>query len=340
MNVDLVERYWVHTPELLAARLAELVEQYPGMIESFELCKNNVGDSVPGCRMGKGPRHVFLLGREHGHEPVGPCSLTALVESLTTATRPGSDRSFPEAPVILEAMTLHIFPVMNPDGAHRFASQVPESFPGSYFTYGQEDSDRYRQVHSEPGLTLNNNRPPHYTPEEMATWRQTGKPIGSLFTEDGVELWMDWDHDKAPQTRALKEQMREFPPSLFVDVHAWESPTQILMPKADDAEAARLQALGALVYDALAAADLPPTGGGSVGDLGEDTTISPVWVHRTYGAAAFLYEIDGGYRWFRPERRPEDVTLPTMTKEQIILSGWHGVAALLKGMLTAPVPAT
>jgi len=333
MEPEWVEHCWVHTPELFAERLEELADQYPGAIESFELCRNNVGDSVPGCRMGSGSTNIFLLGREHGHEPVGPCSLTALMEGLASGTCPGEAQPLPEASAILEAMTLHLFPIMNPDGAGRFAGQVPDSFPGSHFTYCQEDSDAYRRIHSEPGLTLDNNRPPHYTPEEMEIWKKTGKPVGSLFTEDGVELWMDWDYGKAPQTRAVKEQMRQFPPALFVDVHAWESPTAILMPAADNTEAARLRSLGDAVYAALNEAGLPVPENASVGDLGEDTMFGPVWAHRTYGAAAFLYEIDGGYRWFRPERKPEDVSLPTMRKEQIILSGWHGVMALIRSLL-------
>ncbi len=62
----------------------------------------------------------------------------------------------------------------------------------------------------------------------------------NLFTEDGVELWMDWDHDKAPQTRALKRQMADLPPALFVDVHAWEGDTAILAPHSEGPARARM----------------------------------------------------------------------------------------------------
>ena len=331
MEADLVECYWVHTPELLSERMAEIVALYPGRIESLELCKNNVGDSVPGFRMGGGPTHVFLLGREHGHEPVGPCGLTALVEGLANASVPGTGEAFPEAAEILEGLTLHLFPLMNPDGARRFGSQIPESFPGTHLRYCQEDSDRYRVIQCEPGLYLDKPRPCHFSAEDMAIWRKTGKPIGSMFTEDGVELWQDWEHDKAPQTRALKEQMRSFPPELFVDIHAWQCPTSVMIPKMGADETARHEALAGLHYNSLSAADLPFISDGRVTDLGGDTRLSPEWVHKTFGAAAFLYEVHNGYVWYQPG---VNVELPVLTQEQIILSVWYGITALLKGILS------
>ena len=230
MENKLVNRYWVDSPKLFEERMKEIVELYPNKIEAFELCKNNLGQSIPGFRMGKGAKHVFLLGREHGHEPVGTCGLTFLIEGLAQGMMPFSSQQFSEAEEILEKLTLHMFPIMNPDGADRMAKQIKDSFPASVFTYSQEDSDKYKLIHSEPGLTLKHDRPPHYTPEEMEIWRKTGKPIGTLFTEDGVELWMDWKYDKAPQTRAIKKLLNGSKPILFVDIHAWETDTQIIMP--------------------------------------------------------------------------------------------------------------
>ncbi|MBM3240868.1 hypothetical protein FJZ31_31685 [Candidatus Poribacteria bacterium] len=77
MENNLVERYWVDSPKLFEERMKEILGHHPDKIETFELCQNNLGQSVPGFRMGRGTKHAFLLGREHGHEPVGTCGLAA-----------------------------------------------------------------------------------------------------------------------------------------------------------------------------------------------------------------------------------------------------------------------
>ena len=333
MTSPLVERYWVHSLELFDARMKELLQLYPDQIEAFELCRNNAGDPVAGFRMGRGKKNVFLLGREHGHEPVGPCGLVALMEGLATCKTPDTGQPFPQAKTILERAKLHMIPIMNPDGARRFAEQVPDSFPATFFKYCQEDSNRYRAIHSEPGDYVKHDRPPHFSEEEMARWRQTGRPIGSLFTEDGVELWIDWMHEKSPQVRAVKEQMRAARPDLFIDIHAWETGTSLLAgTSGDEAALRREMELGARLCDALERAGLPVRREISTLD-GDDC--SPVWVHKNFGCPAYLYEVHNGYLWFNPDDKdPASVKLPVVTKDQIILSVWHGITELLEAVAT------
>jgi hypothetical protein len=338
MDKGLVERYWAPAPGPYAKLMADVVSRHPGSIEAFELCKTTSGWSVPGYRMGKGRTHVFLIGREHGHEPAGNCGLAAVMEGLASGALPASGKSFPQASAILERTTLHLFPLMNPDGAERFAKAVPDSFPATFWRYCQEDSDKYQEIHGEPGHLLGLGRPPSFTDAEMATWRTTGKPIGSLYTEDGVELWMDFGHDKTPQTRALKEQMQRFTPSLFVDIHQMEDTTQLFVPDVGEEPMARHRAMGDRLLDALDAAGLPCNR--TYGVLsGWDATTTPQWVHSTYGALAYLYEIHNGYLWYDPQRHaPREVTLPVVSKEQILQSVWHGITGMLVEMVEHPAP--
>ncbi len=332
MENKLINRYWVDSPKLFEERMKEIVKLYPDKIETFELCKNNLGQSVPGFRMGKGSKHVFLLGREHGHEPVGTCGLTFFMEGLAQGMMPTFHREFSEAEEILERLTLYMFPIMNPDAADRMSRQIKDSFPASVFVYSQEDSDKYKLIHSEPGLTLKHDRPPHYSTEEMEVWRKTGKPIGTLFTEDGVELWMDWNCDKAPQTRAIKRLLNDSNPILFVDIHAWETDTQIIMPDGlNDKDLNRHKRLGNLLYDALDEASLPINSGRHIGTAGGSCSIE--WVYETFGAISYLYEIHNGYLWFNPDVKQKNVKLPIVSKEEIILSVWYGIKALIKGVL-------
>jgi hypothetical protein len=285
--------------------------------------------------MGKGSKNVFLLGREHGHEPVGTCGLTALIEGLVEGRIPGSDHKFPLAEKLLKRFKFHIFPLMNPDAAERFSRQVRDSLPALQFRYSKEDSERYRTIHSEPGVMLGKGRPPHFTNEDLEAWRKTGKPIGSLYTEDGVELWMDWKYEKAPQTRALKKLMHAMKPSLFVDIHAWETETALLMPAQMDDESLNLhRTLGSLLYNRLEEASIPFNPRKEVQPTGDSST-SIGWAYQTFHRASYyyLFEVDNGYRWYDPNLKAEDVRLPTISKDQIILSVWYGITALLEGMM-------
>lgn len=318
--------------------MKEIVDASSGEVEAFELCKTRLGWTVPGFRMGEGSKNVFLLGREHGAEPMGTCGLTALIEGLAEGKLPGTRRAFPLAGKILRRFTLYMLPVMNPDGADRFSRQVRESFVGPpEFGYNKEDSDRFYSIHCEPGVTLNKRRPPHFTEADMEAWRKTGRPIGSLFTEDGVELWMDWQYDKAPQTKALKSLMHNSKPFLFVDIHGPCGLTTLYMPGEMDEDALEEhRRLGRFLYGSLDEAGVPITQTKEVEPMKPWQGLTSIfWVYQTFGEASYqyLYEVDIGYRWYDPQLRAGDVHLPTISKAQIIAAVWGGITGLLKGLM-------
>ena len=89
--------------------------------------------------------------------------------------------------------------------------------------------------------------------------------------------------------------------------------------------------LGNLLYDALDKASLPINTGRHIGIAGGSSSIE--WVYETFGATSYLYEIHNGYLWFNPDVKLENVKLPIISKEEIILSVWYGITALLKGVL-------
>lgn len=341
IECDLVKRYWVDSATAFERRITEIVEVNENRIELFELCKNNVGQKVPGIRMGKGLRNIFLLGREHCHEPAGTCGLTAIAEGLAKAEVPGLNNGFPAARDILENFTLYMLPIMNPDGAERFSRQVKDSFLADQFSFNREDSEKYRMIHSEPLITLKKGyRAPHFTDEEMDAWRRTGRPVGSLFTEDGVELWIDWEHDRAPQTRALKRLMQKAKPYLFVDVHQWEGLTEILAPAELDEKKMDLHKyLGSLLYDSLEAASIPFHPRRQVRTTRKTEWVgltSIHWVNENFHAMQFLYEVDNGYRWYR--EGSGEIKLPTISKAQVIMSVWYGLTAMLKAAMHLDKP--
>ena len=84
MKSKLLERYWVHTLELFDGRMKELLSLYPVKIEAFELCRNSIGDPVPGFRMGNGPKHEALAGRQS--TPCGPGTMRSRLAALGAST--------------------------------------------------------------------------------------------------------------------------------------------------------------------------------------------------------------------------------------------------------------
>jgi hypothetical protein len=344
----IVEKYWVESPNAFNKRIKEIISFHTGEVEVLELCKNSLGKPVPEIRLGKGAKHVYLLGRMHGHEAVGTCGLTALIEGLLEGKTPGSEHSFKEARRILESFKLHIFPMYNPDAAARSSKQIKDSYLPSRFSYTQKDFRCYMEIRNEPALTLKRERPAYFLPNEMEAWLKKGKSLGTLYTEDGVELWMDWNYEKAPQTRAIKKAMNMSKPSLFVDIHSWEQPTMIWMPALLNDETLKLhRGIGNLFYDELEKYSIPfkPDREIRVEELGEEKAymyaggeapkgMPPIqWVYDNFGAASFVYDIDSGYRWYDGATKTEDVKIPTVSKSQIVLSVWYGITAMLQGLL-------
>jgi hypothetical protein len=98
----------------LAERLAALAAKHPG-----RLTLEAVGHSVEGrviqlVTLGRGPRRVMLWSQMHGDEPSATPALVDLADTLL-----GSDS--PEHRLILERLTLLLLPMLNPDGAERYA---------------------------------------------------------------------------------------------------------------------------------------------------------------------------------------------------------------------------
>jgi len=337
MSNDLIERYWVDGPKDFERRMKGIVALHPDKIEPFELCKTSSDIPVPGFLMGQGKRHVFLLGRVHGHEPAGTCGLVALMEGLARSKVPASEHQFKEAQRILNNFKLNIFPMLNPDAAERFSSQIRDSSPSEQLGYSEEDFQKLLAILHEPGLTLSKRRLPYYTPEESRILDEIGKPMGTLFTEDGVEIWKDWAYERAPQTRALKKLMCASRPFLLVDVHQHYHPTTIFTPtELHERDVLLYKKLGGLVYDSLEKAAIPfePSRKVEPYIAKQDVDRSVSWAYENLGTIQFLYEIDDGYRspaQYMPGSPPPK--LPTITKEQIVLAVWYGITPLLLEIL-------
>jgi hypothetical protein len=113
-------RRFVPTPAP-CLRHAELVERLRALEERHRgrLTLEAVGRSVQGraihlVTLGTGPRRILIWSQMHGDEPSATPALLDLADTLLA-------RDLPEHRAILEGLTLLMVPMLNPDGAERYA---------------------------------------------------------------------------------------------------------------------------------------------------------------------------------------------------------------------------
>ena len=85
-----------------------------------------VGESIEGrsinyVRVGTGPMSILLWSQMHGDEPTATSALVDLFEYFRR------HREAPAVRAILSSLTLHVVPMLNPDGAERFQRRNAQS---------------------------------------------------------------------------------------------------------------------------------------------------------------------------------------------------------------------
>jgi hypothetical protein len=102
-------------------RLAEVVAQAPDIFALEKAGESLEGRSINYVRAGTGPFGVLLWSQMHGDEPTATAALFDLFEYLRRHRRdPAVER-------MLSRLTLHVVPMLNPDGAERFERRNAQS---------------------------------------------------------------------------------------------------------------------------------------------------------------------------------------------------------------------
>jgi hypothetical protein len=105
----------------VVCRLEALSEKHRGFFEIEKAGESLEGRSINHVRIGRGAFRVMLWSQMHGDEPTATSALFDLFEYL--------QRHRDEPPVrrILSELTLHVVPMLNPDGAERFQRRNAQS---------------------------------------------------------------------------------------------------------------------------------------------------------------------------------------------------------------------
>jgi hypothetical protein len=96
------------------AKLREVAQATPDLFQLEEIGKSVEGRSINHIWFGTGPLHVLLWSQMHGDEPTATSALFDIFEQVRL------HRSEPHLVRLLSALTLHVVPMLNPDGAERF----------------------------------------------------------------------------------------------------------------------------------------------------------------------------------------------------------------------------
>jgi hypothetical protein len=102
------------THALVEAHVKRLVREGEGLFASEVLGHSVEGRAIHHVTVGRGARPVLLWSQMHGDEPSATSALFDLCQWIL------SHRTDPVVVRLLDALTLHIVPMLNPDGAERF----------------------------------------------------------------------------------------------------------------------------------------------------------------------------------------------------------------------------
>jgi hypothetical protein len=227
------ERYWFFNARDGLERFRCLAYAHPDVCALREIARSATGLPVYAMRLGQGKKQVAILSGMHGPEPSGPRGLLAYLDALLNTTAPfgiSVDRE-----KILNATTLHLIPLLNPGGAQRFSQHFPDSWHGTWIPdWTEANKVRFFAEGNEPLHffygTYVKKPPMRFTPEQIAQWEATGHVLGSSLTDQGLDMWFDWDDTQGTETRATKNLLESVRPYCAVDFHNFMFPTEVFAP--------------------------------------------------------------------------------------------------------------
>jgi len=115
----------LHSPLLdhaeVVRRLSVLEQDAPDLFSVEEIGQSIEGRSINHVQFGTGPFPVLLWSQMHGDEPSATSALFDLFEYFRR------HRDEPVARRVLDALTIHAVPMLNPDGAARFERRNAQS---------------------------------------------------------------------------------------------------------------------------------------------------------------------------------------------------------------------
>lgn len=225
--------YWFFSARDGLERFRQMAFGHGKDCELHEIARSGGGLPVYRFRLGHGRKQVAFLAGMHGPEPSGPRGLLAFLDILLNGSRPFGISVDVER--VLSTLTLNIIPLMNPGGAERFSFHFPDCWHPTWLPkWDEADITRFFAEGNEPNKFFHGSYvktpPMRFTPEQIAQWEATGHELGSSLTDDGLDMWFDWDDTQGRETIAVKTALSAIRPVCVADYHNFMFPTEVFTP--------------------------------------------------------------------------------------------------------------
>ena len=294
--------------------LLRLIEQWP--YESGDLLKGAGEYRLQYFRHGHGPQRIVFIGRIHGHEPAGTSGTIAFLKTLM-------DSSVTEFDGWRKKYTLDIIPMVNVDAAIRYAAQVPDSYPSNRFEKTEKDYLEYKNILTAPGKELFDDldmRIHRLAPVTMDKIKERRITLGTLYSEEGIELARDWSQQQSIYIKALLQFLQKEKTDYFVDIHCHELPSRIYLPFTEktDIQIEQLKKCCEKLIELLREQNIPFTCKKECSNYGV-RGISNDYVYHRFGVKSLLWEINVGYNLPPSFRKvlKEDYEVRSLSKSEI-----------------------
>ena len=204
------------TYELCTRIIQELAEAYP-IFRVKELTQTAFGRSVWAVEVGEGERHVLYSAAHHANEWITTPVLLKFLEQLGKAHTAGGTIYGVPAATILKAATIHLVPIVNPDGVDLVTRAIqPGSFP---WNMARELSENYPDIPFPDGwkanllgVDLNLQYP--------AGWLQAREiKFSQGYTRPGPRDFVGRSPLSQRESRALADYTEEVDPLLVLAYH-------------------------------------------------------------------------------------------------------------------------
>jgi hypothetical protein len=314
--------------------MAEAVARQPERGEYFTIGQTFSGHPIPAVRFGNGPRRLLIVGAMHGWETITSYSEYALIDTLFSGVGIDGEDLSDWVAEVAATQTISIVPQVSVDVAVRMHRVVPEGyFPNLVGMETEAHREHYVQILGDPYEYFTGKKVAGrfhgFTPEQVAEWRGMGKELGLRWSDQGIDIWTDFEPFATPEACAMRDFTREVQPDCILEMHGYEgpffmtAPTPLTPPELEE----RALFFGREMLAAHQKTGLPMMPDLTNPYLVPDQPFYPSWVNREMKTLMLFGELqmyrNRYYELELKKWRAEQYERQWMpTQGQIIRSGW------------------
>jgi len=341
--VDLKKEFWMPDPALLGERLACCLSLSDARGEVVEIGRSFSDRPIYAIRYGSGPQKIAYVNALHGWEVVATNSSLAFVWSLFAGRGLDGEDMSDLAEEVARRQTVWVLPLCSPDIAARQYKRFPEGFfPNAIGSKTKEDRLEYVRVMNDPHERypgqFGAGRDHGFTPEQVAEWLSENEYLGQRWSDQGLDVWVDFEPFDSPEARAARDFMLAVRPDCVMEYHGHEGATFVTAPTplAAPGKAARQGEFGRRMVAALVATGLKCATEPVNLYLKEDSPTFVNWVDTQMPETMMLFaELQMYHNDWLERGRPHPAFAaaagrPMPTQAEIIRSGWTLSMALLE----------